>query len=402
MAQRFVTVRNKGASTAPIVDTDQILVPAGADSGRHPHDVVSMIDLRRPSPFIDLAAVEAWDAWFRWREPADLHDLSIEDTWRRVSVTLASVEPGGETATWQTRFMDALASWRLLPDERLLASAGTGRTTHRDGILHASLNAAGFVSLTPATGASIDLAALRDCAALAVRALDNATLQGGIATPHLRIGMIGIADALALLGLRYDSGSGRAQATAMARALAEGCLHGSILLAAVRGSCGREVHVSIARAKLRGLPEELLHAAARHGVRHAQLTAITSQPRLALLANDVADAVDPLREKNHAHVIAASHGQRTTVRSSGFAMNILRAGGIEPEGLPDTLPGLSWKAQIAMRTALQPWMDEPIDYPLLVTNDLDDAQRREARKLAAGHGLGEPTWRREAAELQPL
>jgi ribonucleoside-diphosphate reductase alpha chain len=401
MAQRRVTVRNRSTCIPPGVDKDQISVRTDADSGCCPHDIVSMIELRRPSPFIDLAAVEAWDAWFRWREPADLHDLSIEDTWRRVSAALASVEPGGETATWQTRFMDALASWRLLPDERLLASAGTGRATYGDGVLHASLNAAGFVSLTPATGASIDLAALRDCAALAVRALDNAALQAGITAPHLRIGMIGIADALALLGLRYDSSTGRMQAAAMARALAEGCLHGSILLARARGPCGHEAHLSIARARLRGLPEELLDDAGLHGVRHAQLTAITSQPRLALLANDVADAVDPLREKNHTHAIAASHGQRTTVRSSEFALNILHAGGIEPEGLPDTLPGLSWKAQIAMRAALQPWMDEPIDYPLLVTNDLDDAQRHEARKLAADHGLGEPTWR-EVAELQPL
>lgn len=362
---------------------------------------VSMIDLHRPSPFVDLAAVEAWDAWFRWREKADLRDLSIEDTWRRVSAALASIEPGGETSTWQARFTDAFASWCLLPDERLLASAGTGRITPWDGVLHACLNAAGFVCSDPATGASMDLAALSDCAALAVRALDNIALQANIAAPHLRIGMIGTADALALLGLRYDSDPGRMQIATLGRALAEGCLQGSIMLAAERGSRGHEAPASIARARSRGLPDELLRDASRHGVRHPQLTAITSQPRLALLANDVADAVDPLRGKNHAIVISASDGQHTTVRSSGYALNILHAGGIEPEGMPDTLPDMSWMAQIKMRAALQPWIDEPINYPLLVTNDLGEAQRLAARKLAAGHELGEPTWR-EIAELQPL
>jgi len=400
MAQRCVTVRNKHAFTAPGIDKDQISTPTDADSGRCPYDPVSMIDLHRSSPFVDLAAVEAWDAWFRWREKADLRDLSIEDTWRRVSAALASIEPGGETTTWQARFTDAFASWRLLPDERLLACAGTGRATHWDGVLHASLNAAGFVCQSPATDASIDLAALSDCAALAVRALDNAALEAGIAAPHLRIGMIGVADALALLGLRYDSDPGRRQAGAMARALVEGCMHGSIMLAAERGSCGQEAHVSIARARLRGLPGDLLNAAARHGVRHVQLTAITSQPRLALLANDVADAVDPLRGKNHAILISTSDGQRTTVRSSGYALNLLRAGGIKHEDMPDTLPDMSWTAQIKMRSTLQPWMDDPIDYPLLATNDLGEAQRLEARKLAEGHELGEPTWR-EVADLQP-
>ena len=363
-----------------------------------------MIDLHRSSPFVDLAAVEAWDAWFRWREKADLRDLSIEDTWRRVSDALASIEPGGETTTWRTRFMDALASWRLLPDERLLADAGTGRITHWDGVLHACLNAAGFVCWGPTTGASMDLAALGGCAALAVRALDNAALQASIAAPRLRIGMIGVADALALQGLRYDSDPGRMQAAAMARALAEGCLHGSIMLAAERGACNYDdcaMHACIARAQRRGISAELLQDAVHYGVRHTQLTAITSQPRLALLANDVADAVDPLRGKNHAIVISASDGQHTTVRSSGYALNILHTDGIEPKGMPDTLPDLSWMAQIKMRAVLQPWIDQPIDYPLLATNDLGKAQQLEARKLAAGHELGEPTWR-EVVELKPL
>lgn len=358
-----------------------------------------MTDLRGPSPFTDLAAVEAWDAWFRWREQAELRDVSIEDTWRRVATALASVEPAGEIATWRMRFIDAFASWRLLPDECLLADAGTGRATCRDGVLHASLNAAAFVSMDRPAEASIDLLALGDCAALAVRALDDAALLAGVVSPSLRIGLMGIADALVLLGLHYDSASGREQASAMARALAEGSLRGSIMLAAARGACERGAHACAARARRRGLPEPLLRDAASHGVRHVQLTAITSQPRLALLANAVADAADPLLGCNHAHVIAASDGQRT-LRSSGYALNVLRAGGTEPEDVPDTLPGMSWMAQINMRAILQPWIDEPIGYPLLVTHDLGEAQRLATSAFAASHELGAPIWR-EAAVLQP-
>ena len=359
-----------------------------------------MVELHRPSPFIDLAAVEAWDTWFRWREHADLRDFSIEDTWRRVSEALASVESGGETATWQAHFTEALASWRLLPDERLLADAGTGEVTWREGVLHASLDAAAFVSPDPSADASLDLQALGDCAALAVRALDNAALLAGMAAPRLCIGIIGLADALALLGLRYCSNAGRAQAAAMARALAEGCLHGSVMLAAARGAHDGDMGAALARAERRGAPARLLGDAARHGLRHSQLTAITPQPRLALLANDVADAIDPLKGKNHPVLISASDGQRTIMHSSGYALNILHAGEIQPEDMPDMLPDLSWMAQIEMRAALQPWIDESIDYPLLVTNDLGEAQRLEARKLAASHELGEPIWR-EVVALQP-
>jgi ribonucleoside-diphosphate reductase alpha chain len=347
-----------------------------------------MIDLRRPSPFIELAASEAWDAWFRWRGEDGLRDLSIEDTWRRVSVSLASVEPYGEIAIWQRRFMDALASWRLLPDERLLADAGTGRVTYRGGVLHAALNAAAFVPADCVATPALDLAALADCAALAVRMLDNTALLAATAVSRLRIGILGIADALALLGLPYDSDAGRVQAAAMAQALAEGCLRGSARLALTRG-------VRSESGASPGSPRGTMPCR----LRHTQLTAITAQSRLALLANDVADAADPLRERHHIRVIAAADGQRA-MRSCGYAWNILdahRNGGGEPA---ETLEHLPWTAQMAMRAALQPWIDEPIDYPLLTTRVPDTKQRIQAHRLAVAYGLGEPAWR-NPAELQP-
>lgn len=351
-----------------------------------------MPELRRPSPFSDLASVEAWDAWFRWRDRTGLHDTSIEDTWQRVATTLASVEAGEEAARQRSRCMGAMAAWRLLPDARLLADAGTGRPGWRGGQLHAAVNAAAFVSPDDSPDASIALTAMAECAALAVRMLDNAAMLAGIATPHLCIGLIGIADALALLGLAYDSDAGRAQAAAMSRALAEGCLCGNIVLAAMRGPGCSASPAAMARIARRDAPTELLRDARQRGLRHARLTALTAQPRLALLANDVADAADPLRGENHPHVIAAPAGQRT-IRSSGYALNVLRVVTDSRTGKPDTLPYLPWTAQLAMRAALQPWMDEPIDYPLLAMHDPDTRQRNLARQRAALHGLGEPAWR---------
>lgn len=355
-----------------------------------------MPELRRPSPFSDLASVEAWDAWFRWRDHTGLHDTSIEDTWQRVATALTSSETGDDGARQRTRCLDALAAWRLLPDARLLADAGTGRTSWRHGALHAVLNAAAFVSHGGSPDALLALTCMADCAALAVRTLDNAAMLAGIATPHLRIGLIGIADALALLGLAYDSDAARAQAAAMARALAEGCLRGNIALAATRGAGAADTQACMARAARRDAPPELLRDARQHGLRHASLTAITTQLRLALLANDVADAADPLQGRNHAHVIAAPAGQRT-IRSSGHALNVLRNAADGHAGEPDTLPDLPWTAQIAMRVALQPWMDEPIAYPLLATREPDAGQQDKARQQAALHGLGEPVWRNPAA-----
>lgn len=353
-----------------------------------------MTVFRPPSPFIDLASVDAWDAWFRWRDGAAPRDASIEDTWRRMANTLTAVEPADEAAARHASCMNALASWRLLPDARLWADAGTGRITWRGQTLHAVLNAAAFVP----PGAAMALAPLTDCAALAVRVLDNAALLAGITAPRLRIGLVGIADALALLGLGYDSDAGRAQAAAMAGALATGCLHANVQLAAERGPGAADTSAALARPELRNASRDLQRDAARHGLRHLRLTAITSQARLALLANDVADAADPLRGENHAHTIAAPGGQRT-IRSSGYALNILRNRDTGRDATPDTLPNVSCSAQISMRAVLQPWMHETIAYPLLATYRPDECTRHRARQQAALHGLGEPAWRDPATLL---
>jgi ribonucleoside-diphosphate reductase alpha chain len=369
------------------------------DSGQRSSIRAPMFEPSRHSPFIDLAAVEAWDAWFRWRDRARLRDFSIEDTWRRMAGALASTELQDERAAWQSHFMEAFTSWRLLPDERLIATAGTERVTWHGAPLHAVINAAAFVQWQRDNGPGIDLAALSACAGLAVRALDNAALLARIAVPGIRVGLMGVADALALLGLDYDGHAGRTMAGAFGQALAEGCLRGSIALAAARGEIAGDLHAIAARAISRGMPPELVKALMRHGVRHDPLTAITSQRRLALLANDVADALDPLQGENHANHITAAGGPRM-IRSSGYALNVLRNGNAcGPAKNPDTLAQLPWKAQMGMRAVVQPWIDEPITYPMLTTRDLDDDQLRAARREAVSLGYDPFTFRDPAAAL---
>lgn len=351
------------------------------------------------SPFVELASVEAWDAWFRWRDQGVLKDMCIEDTWRRVCAALLSAEAPGGNALLAARLLGNLTTWRLLPDERLLADAGTERITWREDTLVAVVNVAAFVLPAGAEHAGIALSSLADCAALAVRMLDNAALLAGVSAPRLRIGLMGIADALALLGMQYDGAVGRTQVNAIARAFSEGCLRGNIELAAERGASSADTCPSLTRAERRTAPPELLRDARHHGLRYTELTALSSQPRLALFANDVADASDPLLGEDHVHVIAASGGQRS-VHSSGYALDVLQARTNRHGPQPGTLSSLPWTAQLATRAVLQPWMDEPIAYPLLAASEPGDIERCAAERAAARYGLGKPTWRTLEARLQ--
>jgi len=325
---------------------------------------------RGASPFVDAVAVEAWDAWFRWRDRADLHDLSIDATHARVAHALAAAEPPGSAAIFERNLVDACSSWQLLLDERLLATAGTRNPQWTDDTLVAVLNPAMFVRDRFSANARFDHAAFANTAELAVHALDNALALANQCTgndgTHLRIGLIGLADALAFLRLGYDNPGARTEAYWIAQTLAQGCYRGTIRLACERGARRQLADHARSRTILDSAPFSLLRDAERFGLRHSQLTAITSQKRLALLANNVADAVDPLQGADRACAVGSRENPRL-LRSSGYAITAARAlfpARSMPWTTMDTIATIPSRAQIEMRDAMQAWIDMPIAYPI--------------------------------------
>jgi ribonucleoside-diphosphate reductase alpha chain len=342
----------------------------------------------RGTPFVDAAAAEAWDAWFRWRDDEQVHDVFVDATHMRVAHALAVAEPSNFAGLFQKSLMDACSSWQLLLDEHLLTTAGTDRPQWADHDLAAVLNAALFVRNRFSGNAHFDHGAFAETAALAVWALDNALALATTRSDHgrtrLRIGLVGLADALAFLGLSYDTPSARAEAHAIAQSLAEGCYRQSIRLACDRGANGRLAAVARLQPMMNSLPLDLVREAERHGVRHLQLTAITSQKRLALLANNVADAVDPLRGPDHLYMFGAPENPRA-LRSSGYAMTAARekfAPAPIPSVVTETLNHIPAQAQIELRGAMQVWIDCPISYPIVVA-EMPDADSQQGYGLLA-------------------
>jgi hypothetical protein len=142
-----------------------------------------------------------------------------------------------------------------------------------------------------------------------------------------------VADALGMLGIPYASVEAQHQARVLARAVAEGCLRGAIDLAEERGEREKQVdrrHLA-ARWQARNMSPGLIQDGVRSGVRHGMLTAIDPHPRLARLANNVADALDP---------------------SSTF---------FGPQTVSDEVADTHVHAGRAIRMAMQPWIDAPIE-----------------------------------------
>ena len=294
----------------------------------------------RATRFINPVSVDAWDNWFRWRDANCLHDRTVDATWSRVANAIAPVP---DTQGWAHRYVEAFSRWQLLPDERLLRLAGTGSDLSSLEAPCAVLNVAAFVIAPRSRQARFDDERFASVAALAVRMLDDALIATHAApsgAPALHIGIIGFADALELLGIAYDDVRAPEIARVIGTALASGTLQGEGDLIEERGPREPASPPLLAAWRDRRSPDQLLAAAARRGVRHRQLTAIESQPRLALLANGASDALDP-----------------SPVPASGtMAHPSFHCAHADSVPAPERIAA----ARASIRASIQPWIDAPL------------------------------------------
>jgi ribonucleoside-diphosphate reductase alpha chain len=297
----------------------------------------------RATRFTDPDSVDAWDNWFRWRDADCLHDRTIDATWWRVASAIAPIP---DTKGWAYRYVEAFSRWQLLPDERLLRLAGTGSGLSSLEAPCAVLNVAAFVIAPHSRQARFDDEHFAGIAALAVRMLDDAVIamrRLPSQAPSLHIGMIGFADALELLGIAYDDPRAPEIARVIGTALASGTLQGECELIQERGPREAASASLLAVWRDRRSAEELVAAAAMRGVRHRQLTAIESQPRLALLANGASDALDPCPIPASSTPAHASSGSTRA----------------DSTPAPDRMAA----ARASIRSSIQPWIDVPLPHP---------------------------------------
>lgn len=314
-----------------------------------------------PTSFVDPVAVEAWDAWFRWREGNELRDLTIDATWSRVTGALASLAPG-QPAQHEQQIGDAISSWRLLPDERILAGAGTPGFAWPGHGLSATINLARFVSLPFTERAGLQVEALAATVLLALRLMDDIRLAAGCADAPLRLGIVGLADAVALLGADYTGASGVAAAEQTARLFATASLVASSQLARERGAVVSTEATACALRRFEGqLSATETRSVLDHGLRFGPITTAESQPRLALLANNVAEGLRPLRGERQTYDITGPHGTRQVV-GSGFALTLWRQLGARfgEDTYPyPTAATTSAEDQTRIESTVLPWLDLP-------------------------------------------
>lgn len=259
-----------------------------------------------------------------------------------------------------------------------------------------SLNVARFVRDPFRATAALDLDALRAAAKLAVRFLDNILDVSRYPVPPQReeatrkrrigLGVTGLADALIMLGLRYDSAAARGQAERVLRCLRDAAYESSIGLAREKGAFPAfEARGFLAGAFVQRLPAGLREGIARHGIRNGQLIALAPAGSISLLSGNVSSGIEPVFAFEGRRRLRAGQGWEChATMNHAWRLWQQEPGAAARSDAFVTAQELDPMAHLQMQAALQPLVDGaiaktinlPRDYPFARFGDLFEAAHR--------------------------
>ncbi|MGD0634538.1 MAG: adenosylcobalamin-dependent ribonucleoside-diphosphate reductase [Beijerinckiaceae bacterium] len=264
-----------------------------------------------------------------------------------------------------------------------------------------SLNLTRFVLAPFTLEARIDLAALAEATQIAVRLLDNVIdvsrfplpRQAGSARGSRRIGLgvTGLADVLVMLGLVYGSDHSLAAAAEAMRVVCHAAYRASIALAKEKGEFPYfERDKYLQGAFIRGLPEDIRDAIAKHGIRNSHLLAIAPAGTISLLAGNVSSGVEPIFAATYVRKLLAEDGSAKEFALVDYALDLWRSSAGAVTGLPKGFvraADLPIHAHLEMQAALQPFVDNAISKTINVPQDYPFQEFRRIYDLAYDRGL---------------
>ncbi len=273
-----------------------------------------------------------------------------------------------------------------------------------------SLNLTKFVLDPFSTDARLDEPSLRVAVRYAVRFLDDVIDISGFPLSRQRdavqrsrrlgLGITGLGDALAMLGLRYDSEPARCFAAGTMRTVRDVAYDASCELAGERGAFPAFVADEyLARPFIRALPGELRAAIRRHGIRNSHLLAIAPAGTISLLAENVSSGVEPIFGLEFERHILDPDGTVRSFRLADPAYAAWRSRN-PAAPLPEFLrphDAIAPLDHLRMQAALQPYVDGAISKTIPLPHACPKARVRELLETAYEMGLKGCTVYRPAA-----
>lgn len=168
-----------------------------------------------------------------------------------------------------------------------------------------SINLTRFVDKPFAPSASLDFDSLVDTAKVAVRFLDNVIDLSHYPLPEQKeqaqgsrrigLGITGLADTFAMLGIRYGDPSSMTLAKRIISTICHTAYRTSIELARERGVFPFYKKDPFLGARfIRSLPADIQKGIATYGIRNSHLIAIAPTGTTSLLANNISSGIEPV------------------------------------------------------------------------------------------------------------
>jgi ribonucleoside-diphosphate reductase alpha chain len=329
-------------------------------------------------PFMEAVKADGpWDLTFGGRV---YHTVQARDLWNKIMrATYDYAEPG-------VIFIDRINAENNLNYAETIAATnpcGEQPLPPYGACLLGSVNLARLVEDPFSDAARLDETALNQITATAIRMMDNvvdasrfplpAQAQEAQAKRRIGLGVTGLADALAMVGLRYGSQEAAAQTEVWMRAIANASYRASALLAEEKGAFPLFDASEYASAPMvQRLEPEVQALIAEHGLRNALLTSIAPTGTISLYAGNVSSGIEPIFANAYTRKVLQPDGTRTEEEVVDYAVQMWRdLKGDAP--LPDHFVNaqtLDPMDHVRMQAAAQPWVDSSISKTINVPADI--------------------------------
>ncbi len=264
-----------------------------------------------------------------------------------------------------------------------------------------SINLTRFIDDPFTSAARVDEAAMCTAVQLAVRFLDNVIdvsnfplsrqREEVIRARRIGLGVTGLADALAMLRLRYDTAEARNAAARILRTIRDAAYGASIDLAVTRGPFPAFDAVRFLESPfVRALPPRVRDGIRRHGIRNSHLLALAPAGTISLLAGNVSSGIEPIFATEATRRVAGAQGGECRFPVVDFAYARWRAGNpdhtIDPPSWFVTADSIAPNDHLLMQAALQPFVDGAISKTIALGRHIEHSAA--ATILEAAYGLG--------------
>lgn len=247
-----------------------------------------------------------------------------------------------------------------------------------------SINLAALTRNPFTDGADVDMAALADLVATAVRMMDNVTDASRFPLPdqateaaakrRIGLGVTGLADALAMCGIRYGSPQSVALTERWMKAIRDAAYRASMELAKEKGPFPLfDAEAYLRSPTVQELDADLRAEIEKHGIRNALLTSIAPTGTISMLANNISSGIEPIFAVEQVRKVLMPDGTHRTERLQNNAYRLFRELHGPDAPVPDAfveVDALSPADHLAIQAAAQKFVDSSISKTINLPPDI--------------------------------